>query len=72
MLTQGEHRGEIRVGSDEHSVFRGCCLHDVWVRRTQKADVGDVDRVMARATQASSNLRREVGVEQKPHDEAAI
>jgi hypothetical protein len=71
MLAQGKHRSEIRVGSDEYSVFRGRGPHDVWIERAQEADVGDVDRVMARATQASGNLRREVGVKQKPHDEAA-
>lgn len=62
-LAQGKHRGEIRVGGDEDSVFLSRDPHDVWVRRAQEANVNDVDRVMARAAQASGNLRRQVGVE---------
>jgi hypothetical protein len=63
MLAQGQHRREVRVGSDEYSIFRGSGPHDVWVRSAQEADVGDMDCVMARAAQESGNFRREVGVE---------
>jgi hypothetical protein len=63
MLTQGEHGGEIRVGSHEHSAFRSCGPHDVRVRRAEETDVGDVDCVMAQVSQTPRHFRGQVGVE---------